>query len=110
MKGYPQIEIAFDIKDIQLAKKIISVIGGGKLFIRANGKSCKITFKKYNILLKVVQLINGYMRTPKIEALHRLITRLNSKHNTNIPLLGIDTTPLKDTSWLAQARDIRRRW
>lgn len=28
VKGYPQIEIAFDIKDIQLAKKIISVIGG----------------------------------------------------------------------------------
>lgn len=27
VKGYPQIEIAFDIKDIQLAKKIISVIG-----------------------------------------------------------------------------------
>jgi hypothetical protein len=33
VKGYPQIEIAFDIKDVQLAKKnkqkIISVIGGG---------------------------------------------------------------------------------
>jgi hypothetical protein len=96
VKGYPQIEIAFDIKDVQLAnktknKKIISVIGGGKLFIRANGKSCRITFKKSYLLLKAVQLINGYMRTPKIEALHRLITRFNSKHNTNIPLLGIDT-------------------
>lgn len=56
-------------------------------------------------MLKVVQLINGYMRTPKIEALHRLITRLNSKHNTNIPLLGIDTTPLKDTSGLSGILD-----
>ena len=46
VKGYPQIEIAFDIKDVQLAKKIISVIGGGNLFIRANGKSCRITFQK----------------------------------------------------------------
>ena len=63
-----QIEIAFDIKDVQLATKIISVIGGGKLFIRANGKSCRITFKKSDLLLKVVQFINGYMRTPKIEA------------------------------------------
>jgi hypothetical protein len=27
VKGYPQIEIAFDIKDVQLATKIISVIG-----------------------------------------------------------------------------------
>lgn len=45
MKGFPQIEIAFDIKDVQLATKIKSVIGAGKLFIRVNGKSCRITFK-----------------------------------------------------------------
>lgn len=41
------------------------------------------------------------MRTPKIEALHRLITRLNSKHNTNITLIGIDTTPLNYYSRLS---------
>ena len=35
----PQIEIAFDIKDVQLAKNHICN-WGGKLFIRANGKSC----------------------------------------------------------------------
>ena len=105
VKGYPQIEIAFDIKDVQLATKIISVIGGGKLFIRANGKSCRITIKKSDLLLKVVQFINGYMRTPKIEALHRLITWLNSKHNTNIPLLGIDTSPLNYSSWLSGILD-----
>jgi hypothetical protein len=51
------------------------------------------------------------MRTPKIEALHglitglNLITRLNSKHNTNIPLLGIDTTPLNYSSWLSGILD-----
>ena len=73
VKGFPQIEIVFDIKDIELAKKIITVIGGGNLYIRPNGKSCRITFKKLDYLLKVVLLINGRMRTPKIEALHRLI-------------------------------------
>lgn len=31
VKGYPQIEFAFDIKDVQLAKKIIFVIGGDKI-------------------------------------------------------------------------------
>lgn len=56
-------------------------------------------------MLKVVQVINGYMRTPKIEALHRLITGLNSKHNTNIPLLGIDTTPVNYSSWLSGILD-----
>jgi len=41
------------------------------------------------------------MRTPKIEALHRLITWFNLKHNTNIPLLQIDSVSLKDSSWLS---------
>jgi len=45
------------------------------------------------------------MRTPKIEALHRLITRLNSKHNTKIPLLSIDTTPLNYYRWLSGILD-----
>lgn len=46
-------------------------------------------------------MINGYFRTPKIEALHRLIAFINSKHQTNIPFLDLDTTPLKDSFKLA---------
>jgi hypothetical protein len=41
------------------------------------------------------------MRTPKIEALHRLINRINLKTNSTIPLLGIDKTPINDNSWLS---------
>lgn len=76
-----------------------------KVYTRPNGQSCRIVFKKYETKLKVVQLINGYMRTPKIEALHRLIAFINSKHNTNIPFLGLNTTPLKDSSWLSGMLD-----
>ena len=46
-------------------------------------------------------MINGYFRTPKIEALHRLINWLNLKYDTNVPILGIDSTPFKDSSWLS---------
>jgi hypothetical protein len=41
------------------------------------------------------------MRTPKIEALHRLITWLNLNRNESIPLLGKDESPLKDSPWLS---------
>jgi hypothetical protein len=74
VKGAPQIEIVFDIRDFELFKKIQFVIGGGTFYVRPNKKSGKITFKKTEYLLKVLLLINGHMRTPKIEALHRLIT------------------------------------
>lgn len=41
------------------------------------------------------------MRTPKIEALHRLINWFNNKNINNIPLLGTDSIPLKNNSWLS---------
>ena len=41
------------------------------------------------------------MRTPKIEALHRLIMWYNSKHGTNNSLLLLDESPLQSNSWLS---------
>lgn len=35
-------------------------------------------------VIKLINLINGYMRTPKIEALHRAIKWNNDYNNTNI--------------------------
>ena len=49
----------------------------------------------------MVFLINGKMRTPKVEALHRLIVWLNMKANLEIPLLGLDLSNLDSNSWLA---------
>ena len=41
------------------------------------------------------------MRTPKIEALHRLIDWLNAKNQTQLVKLGLDSSSLGDNSWLA---------
>lgn len=79
-----------DIRDLPLLKKIQSVLGGGYINIRSNGLSARFIVKKQDILLKLVNLINGHMRTPKIEALHRLITWINLNRNESIPLLGKD--------------------
>lgn len=97
----PYIEITFDIKDLKLIEKIKSTLGGGYITIRPNGNSGRLHIKKLEILLKVILLINGHMRTPKREALHRLIVWYNNKKNVNIPLLGVDTEPLSDSSWLS---------
>ena len=98
----PHIEITFDVKDSEFFKKIKNVLGGGFITMRSNGQSGRLRLcrRKKDILLKLVNLINGHMRTPKIEALHRLINFLNLKHNYSIPLCGIDQTPLSESSWL----------
>ena len=54
--------------------------------------------RKQSVLVNLIHLINGHMRTPKIEALQRLITWFNKKSDGYIPLLGIDPTPLNDNS------------
>lgn len=91
------IEIVFDIKDIFLAKFLRSLIGG---YIAEKQNSCRLILiiKKAESLKLLISLINGYFRTPKIESLHRLIVWYNSKHNTQIPLLGIDLSPLISNS------------
>ena len=45
------------------------------------------------------------MRTPKLEALHRMIDWHNSTNNTNITRLDIDTSEIDSNSWLAGFAD-----
>ena len=100
-KTAPHIEITFDVKDSEFFEKIKDVLGGGFITMKSNGQSGRLIIRKKDIILKLVNLINGHMmRTPKIEALHRLINFLNFKHNDSIPLCGIDQTPLSESSWL----------
>lgn len=87
----------FDIKDLQLFIKIKEVLEGGYLTIRPNGQSGRLTIKKRDTLINLVKLINGHFRTPKIEALHRLIENLN-KYSSEIPLLGLDPIPLVESA------------
>lgn len=94
----PHIEIAFDIKDISLFKQIKNTLLGGYFVIRPNGLSGRLVIKKQSTLLGLLNLINGHMRTPKIEALHRIIIWFNLNKGYNISLLSLDRTPLKNNS------------
>ena len=52
-------------------------------------------------------LVRGFFRTPKIEALHRIISWFNSTPVATqlIPLLGLDDSPLSSNSWLSGILD-----
>lgn len=77
-----------------------------------------LTINSYQGLVLIVSLINGKMRTPKIESLYRLIEWLNNSKNTsparfaNRPLSGatcetnfikkpLDDSPLASNAWLS---------
>lgn len=99
IKSYrPFFELVFHIDDLILAKTIQSIIGGN---IRINVNYCRLIIKKKASVLNIINLINGHMRTPKIEALHRMIKWFNFNSNTKIKLLNLDFIPLQNNSWLA---------
>ena len=52
-------------------------------------------------LKRIVHLINGEVRTPKINQVYRLIDWLNSNHNSNINKLFIKNKPLLEDSSLS---------
>ena len=92
------IVIVFTKYDLNLAKAIIKQIGG--VYIKINDNYLPLFIKVKSSILRIINLINGKMRTPKIEALHRLIYWSNYKWSLNIPLLGINLTPLQNNAWL----------
>ncbi len=51
-------------------------------------------------LIKVINLINGYMRTPKINQLYNLIYYINAR-GFNIKKLPKDNSSLNSNGWLS---------
>lgn len=119
---YPRVKITFVDKDAPLAIKLQEVFGAGTLEYPLNAKYINLLFQDVTSLEKIAALINGKMRTPKIEALHRMIDWLNArlttsklqsknamflaKHEQPLFLTKLvakpkNTCPLGDNPWLA---------
>lgn len=106
---YPKFKITFVEKDSPLAIKIQEIIGAGTLEYPKNTKYVNLLFQDLNSLQRIAVLLNGKMRTPKIEALFRLIDWLNAKLNTSKVLvsskkilkLELDNSPLGNNPWLS---------
>jgi len=45
-------------------------------------------------LTRVINLINGYLRTPKIDQFNKLISRINNNSNNNFITYEPDTSPI----------------
>ena len=108
---YPVVKITFVDKDSPLAQKIKEILNGGTMVHYKNSnyldprgardpREGDLLFQDLNSVRKIAVLLNGRMRTPKIEALHRLIDWLNAKDalvkKSQISKLGLDSSSLGD--------------
>jgi hypothetical protein len=69
----PKIIIVFNRNDKPLAVKLSNILKVGKVIEKPKAGHVLLQVLAKEEVLKIINLINGYMRTPKIEALHRAI-------------------------------------
>lgn len=104
-KFRPKIIIVFNLADKPLAEKLSAVLKVGKVISKPSAGHVILQILAKEEVLKIINLINGYMRTPKIEALHRAIHWINENDNSSIACLGLDQSPIDSNSWLAGFTD-----
>lgn len=107
-KYSPKIMVVFNIVDEPLAKKLASITNTGTIYKKQDAGHVLWQIQKLDDVIKIINIINGYMRTPKIEALHRAIDWLNNDSTAyagNINKLNLDQSPIDSNAWLAGFTD-----
>jgi len=100
-KHNPRFCITFSLKNEPLAKKLLDILESGFIRYKPKYNACVLVVSPVVGLKKIVSLINGELRTPKIHQLHKLIDWLNKHHSTNIDKLPLKEGPLANDSWLS---------
>lgn len=93
--------MTFHMKNEPLAKKLLELIGSGFIKYKVKNNVCVLVISSVKGLKKVVSLLNGQLRTPKIHQLHYLINWLNKNHATNIQKLPLKDNSLSEDGWLS---------
>ena len=86
----PKFCITFSLKNEPLAKKLLDILKLGFIRYKAKDNACVLVVSRIAGLKKIVYLINGELRTPKIDQLYRLIDWLNIHHSANIDKLSLN--------------------
>ncbi len=95
------IQIVFDARDLPLALMIQKELGFGTL-TKTKGVNCyRLNFYSKKSVIIIIEMINGYMRTVKINMLYKLIDFLNINHNMNIFKKDLDFSPIDSNTWLS---------
>lgn len=104
-KHNPRFCITFHIKDLPLAEYLLRFIGSGFIRLKYKENACVLTVSPKDGLIKIINLINGNLRTPKIFQVYLLIDWINRNNNLNITPLPLNSNPLINDAWLAGFSD-----
>jgi len=100
-KHNPRFCITFALKNEPLAKKILEIIEYGHIRYKPKENACVLIVSPVKGLKKIIWLINGELRTPKVNQLHKLIDWINVNHSSNIIKKSVNKESNFNNSWLA---------
>lgn len=121
-KYSPMIIIVFKKSDLPLAQYLQNLTQCGSVYLKPNRGYVLWQIQDLVSVFTIVTLINGYMRTPKLEALHRTIvwfnTYIKNNYNSKLPstklilnkiypieLKPLDTSPVYSNAWFSGLTD-----
>lgn len=96
----PKIVFTFAKSEIPMYEKLQKILNTGVIYAEKTGV-CRYNITNADAVIKVINLVNGKFRTPKIHALHKAIDNLNKWRNANIISLPLDISSLDSNAWLA---------
>jgi hypothetical protein len=100
-KDNPRFCIKFALKNEPLAKKLIAIIDCGFIIYKPKDNICFLVISTVKGLKKIIKLINGELRTPKLIQLNNLIDWINKNHSSNISKFPLKKGNLNKDSWLS---------
>ena len=89
------------MKDLPLALLIQKELGHGSISRKKGLNAYIYTVNNFYGLILLISIINGNMKTNKIDALHRLIDWYNQYKGTSIEKKALNTEPIMSNAWLS---------
>jgi len=100
--NYPSIQIVFHLKDLPLALLIQKNLGHGSLSRKKGVNAYILTINNFEGLILIIHMINGKLRTPKINAFYNLIDWFNTKNlKMDLKKSELDNSSLISNGWLS---------
>ena len=100
-KLYPSIQISSHSKDFPLLTKILEKFQKGSIHKKIKKRAYVLNFTSKNDILELINILNGSMRTSKIQDLHKLIDWFNENHSTFFDKKPIDNSNFLTNPWLS---------
>lgn len=79
----------------------LKVLIGGTIRHKVKNHAYVLTITSISGLIKIIGLINGYLRTPKISRFNDMIRWINQSTGSTISTHGVDTSDLSHNAWLS---------